>query len=404
MKTAAPQGLPKTLMMVTAPESVAALLRGQLDYLVMCGFPLELVSGNSKHLAAARASTTVPIEVVSWSREIDFFPDLRGLFQCLRIVGRSQPDVVVYSTPKAGLIGSVSSFVMRVPRRIYVLRGLRYETASGKARTLFRFLEKLACACSHTVVCVSPSLREVVVRDGLAPAKKLVVLGSGSSNGVNEERFARTSETLSSGAALRSTLGIPPDAFVVGFVGRLTRDKGIVELIASFAKLRKSHENVHLLIGGDVETPCLLASQVLEELRSGDRIHSLGFVDDPVAFYAAIQVLALPTYREGFPNVVLEAGAASVPTVTTRATGAVDSVVHGETGLLCDVADASSLERALDQLIRDPEETGQMGTRARKRVLAEFTNKRLWALWAGLFAGPQARSVQLKLEMDEGSI
>ncbi len=374
-------------MMVTAPESVAALLRGQLDFLVRRGFSLHVVTGRSKHLAAAQASTLVPLEVVSWSREIDLIPDLRGLFECLRVIRRLKPDVAVYSTPKAGLIGSLSSTVMRVPRRIYVLRGLRYETSTGRARTLLRFLEQVACACSHTVVCVSPSLREVAVRDGLARREKFVVLGSGSSNGVNEQKFSRTPQSELSAMALRTKSGIPDDDFVIGFVGRLTRDKGIVELMTAFQRLRVRHPNVRLMVGGDLEAPGDIPEWVLEELKTGDRVHWLGFVSDQVVFNSAIQVLALPTYREGFPNVVLEAGAASVPTVTTRATGAVDSVVDDMTGLLCDVRDSASLERALERLVADPNEAQRLGAGARERVHSEFTNDRVWTLWAELFAG-----------------
>jgi glycosyltransferase involved in cell wall biosynthesis len=385
-------------MMVTAPESVAALLRGQLDFLVRCGFKLHLVSGRSKHLEAARTSTSVPIEVVSWSREIHLSSDLRGLFECVRIVRRERPDVAVYSTPKAGLIGSLASVAMRVPRRIYVLRGLRYETESGKARTLFRVLEKVACACSHTVVCVSPSLREVVIRDRLAPPKKLVVLGSGSSNGVNVKRFSRTTDSESSAELLRSGFQIPRNAFVIGFVGRLTRDKGIVELVQAFQNLRKQNPNVHLLVGGDVESPCLLPDWVLQELETGERIHSLGFVVDPVSFYSAVNVLALPTYREGFPNVVLEAGAASVPTVTTRATGAIDSVVDGSTGLLCEAGDAGSLEICLQKLLSNPVATAEMGRRAHDRVLSEFTNERIWNMWFELLSGRTVQSVASRVE------
>jgi glycosyltransferase involved in cell wall biosynthesis len=381
--------LPKILMMVTAPELIAVLLRGQLDYLVKCGFPLHLVSGNSKHLAAARASTTVPIEVVSWSREIDLLPDFRGFVQCLRIVRHRKPDLAVYSTPKAGLIGSISSFLMRVPRRIYVLRGLRYETATGNARVLFCWLERLVCACSHTVVCVSPSLRNTAVADRLASPEKLVVLGSGSSNGVNVERFGRTPGSVGAAKALHEKLGIRDNAFVIGFAGRLTRDKGIVELVEAFEQLRNRHQNVHLVVGGEIEAPCLLPDSVLMKLESGERIHSLGFLEDPVVFYSAIQVLVLPTYREGFPNVVLEAASASVPTVTTRATGAIDSVVDGVTGLLCEVGDSASLEHSLERIVSNPEECAIMGERARERVILEFTNERVWAQWAELFAGTQ---------------
>ena len=395
-----PPDLPKILMMVTAPESIAALLRGQLDYLAKRGFSIRVVTGRSRHLDAARASTTVPIDVVSWSREIDLIADLRGLVDCFRLLRLHKPDVSVYSTPKAGLIGSMASRVMRVPRRIYVLRGLRYETATGRARSFFRLLERLACACSHTVVCVSPSLRDVAVRDGLASPEKLLVLGSGSSNGVNAVRFARTPESEASAQALRSENGISEQDFVIGFVGRLTRDKGIVELVTAFQQLRLRHRNVRLLVGGDVEAPGTLPGWMLDELKAGDRIHWLGFVSDQTVFYSAIQVLALPTYREGFPNVVLEAGSASVPTVTTRATGAVDSVVDGETGLLVEVRDSRSLEAALEQLVTDPNEALRMGANARERVSSEFTNDRMWALWAELFAGS---TVQVGAETDEGT-
>jgi glycosyltransferase involved in cell wall biosynthesis len=246
--------------------------------------------------------------------------------------------------------------------------------------------ERLSCRAAHVVVCVSPSLKLSAIADGLAPAQKLEVLGSGSSNGVSIEQFASTPERVTEGKELRSRWRIPDDAFVVGFVGRVTTDKGVVELLEAFQAVREHFLCVHLLIAGDFESNSDLPPRCVDEIRTGNNIHHLGFLADLSGLYAAIDVLVLPTHREGFPNVVLEAAAAGVASITTRATGAVDSVVEGETGLLCDVGDSASLAEAITKLHNDRALVNRLRTRACERAVAEFSNQRVWALWADFLA------------------
>jgi glycosyltransferase involved in cell wall biosynthesis len=369
-------------MMVTAPQSVGALMRGQVGYLAENGFDVTVLCGNSKHLESAQRVTPVPLYVVSWSRDIDVIRDIQSFFQVLKLIRRTRPTIAVFSTPKAGLVGSIASFLQRVPRRVYILRGLRYETSVGRRRAVLRFLERVACACSHRVVCVSPSLRDVVLSERLAPESKVVVLGSGSSNGVDSERFARTEASMLVAAGIRAECAIPADAFVVGFIGRINVDKGVIELLTAFAALRRQFRDVYLVIAGEVESQQLLPEWCSKELQEGERVHCLGLVSDSAIFYSVIDALALPTYREGFPNVVLEAGAAARAVVTTRATGAIDSVIDGVTGLVCEVRDAKSLQNSLETLILDRDLAERMGLAARDRVLREFSNERVWQNWS----------------------
>jgi glycosyltransferase involved in cell wall biosynthesis len=250
--------------------------------------------------------------------------------------------------------------------------------------------ERLATASAGTVVCVSDSLRQRYLELRLAPAAKTIALEPGSSNGVDVERFRPAAP--GEAAALRRQLGIPAAAPVVGFVGRLTRDKGVADLVeAFFGTVIEQHPEARLLLVGDHEQGDELSAQVHERL--GDpRVVLTGFVNDTGGFYRAMNVLALPSYREGFPNTPLEAAASAVPVVGYAATGTVDAVVHGESGSLVPVGDRQALAAALVTEIADPGTAMRHGRAGRERVLQSFTRERVWQAWADIYraaaAGP----------------
>jgi glycosyltransferase involved in cell wall biosynthesis len=228
---------------------------------------------------------------------------------------------------------------------------------------------------------VSDSLRNKAVSLGIADQHKLVVLASGSSNGVDTDRFALSPERLRQAASLRRELKIPQNAPVVGFVGRLTRDKGLGELIDAYLSLRHHHPDLHLLLVGEFEEDDSVPIEVRKAIEDNSQIVRTGTVLDPAPYYHVMDMLALPTHREGFPNVVLEAQAASKPVVTTRATGAVDSVRDGITGFQVPVGDVESLTSALSQLIQHPEMARQIGRRGYERVQQEFRQDVVWKAW-----------------------
>ncbi|HVB56370.1 MAG TPA: glycosyltransferase family 4 protein [Candidatus Acidoferrales bacterium] len=289
---------------------------------------------------------------------------------------RHRPTVMSVSTPKAGLLGGLAAWVSRVPCRVYVLRGLRRETSRGARRWFLFFFERLACRMAHCVICVSESLRQRAI--GCGAPDRAVVLGEGSSNGVDTSRFAPTPERLRQAAALRISLGIPHDAPVVGFVGRFTRDKGIQDLIQAFSCLRERFPEVHLLLVGEFEKGDGVPVDIRNQIFADPQIICTGFVSDPAPYYHAMDILTLPSHREGFPNAVLEAHAAGKSVVGARATGIIDAISDGINGILVPIGDARSLAEGIADLLRHPRLALEMGRTGRERVGREFRPQRIW--------------------------
>jgi glycosyltransferase involved in cell wall biosynthesis len=236
----------------------------------------------------------------------------------------------------------------------------------------------IACHCAHRVVCVSQSVRNRVVACGLVNPDRTSVFGAGSSNGVDPARFGPTKEKLRKAIQIRERLGIPSEAPVVGFVGRLTRDKGIPELYEAHRILRKEFPSLKLLLLGDYETGDPLPLRLRQAIGTDSSVIRPGFVDETSDFYHVFDILALPSYREGFPNVVLEAQAAGRPVVAARTTGTVDAITDGVTGLLVPVADVAALAESLGKLLRNPNLAARMGIAGRARVVHEFKPEKIW--------------------------
>ena len=370
-----PKPAKRIVFILTTPVSFV-FLRGQINYLRAHGYQVTCVSGPGKEQAMASAEGADVI-AVPMKREPSPLADLVSLWRLWRVLRRTKPNVVHAGTPKAGLLGTLGATLAGVPSRIYCLMGLRFETLSGWKRWLAIWLEKIACGCANSVLCESASLRKRAIAEGLARPDKFVVAGNGSSNGVDLDHFSASALNLARAEALRNELHIAENEFVIGFVGRLVRDKGIAELLQAFETVR-SNVASKLVLVGDFEDGDPIHPQLKRNLLTHDDVHIVPFVHDPAPVYRLIDVLALPTYREGFPNVVLEAQASGVPVVTTDATGAVDSVLHGKTGYVVPVGSAERLAEALIELSRSAEKRREMGDAGRARVEAEFDQKRVW--------------------------
>jgi len=272
----------------------------------------------------------------------------------------------------------VAARITRVPFRVYHLRGLRLETTTGVKRRVFAALERVAMRSAHSVIAVSPSLRQRAVDLRLVTGSRIRVLGHGSSNGVS---IPSTVPSPAERTAKRSELGLESLPPVVGFVGRLTPDKGLEVLASARGILEARGVDHQMLIVGGVDEHA--GPEVLSSVRSvGRPATETGYVSDARSYYAAMDVLCLPTLREGFPNVVLEAAAAGVPTVTTDATGAVDSVVDGVTGWIAVTGDPVSLADRLQESIEArPSLRQQLGAAARERVVRDFSREHVWFLF-----------------------
>jgi glycosyltransferase involved in cell wall biosynthesis len=295
--------------------------------------------------------------------------DILSLLRLCWLLYRLKPDMTEFSTPKAGLLGSIAALICGVPARVYFLRGLKLETCVGIKRRILLATERLASACSHTVLCNSDSLRNKAIALGVAPQSKLRLLGGGSSNGVDVERFHPGP------GSLRDRLSLPQGAHVVGFVGRLTRDKGVPELIEAFDEILAVKPNAHLLLVGWFDAAedalsCALRSRI----ENHPRIHLTGYVADTAPYYRVMDVMVLPTWREGFPNVVLEAAATGIPVVTTLSTGSRDAVVPEVTGLLIPPGYPVAIRESVLHLLQNPERCVRMGLAARAWVLDHYVN------------------------------
>lgn len=375
----------RVVYVVTSPMSAWLLLRGQLTYMREQGFEVHLVCSPGPWLDAAAAREGVFVHRIPMRREIAPLADLVALGRLFRLLRRLRPQVTNVSTPKAGLLAGLAAALARVPSRVYVLRGLRVETASGFRRRLLSLTERVACACADRVVCVSPSLREKAVALGLVARHRTVVIGAGSSNGVDLARFEPTTERCDRAFQLRRTLGIPKEATVLGFFGRFTLDKGIIELAEAFRGLEEQWPEARLLLLGDFEGGDSVPEAIRTQLEEDPAIVRPGFVQDAAPYYHVCDLIVLPTHREGFPNVLVEAAAAGKPVVTTSATGAVDAVLDGKTGLVVDVGNAHALRSALARLLEEPERAEAMGAAGRQWATETFAPERVWAGLATLY-------------------
>lgn len=370
---------PAIVVGVTSQETCRAW-GPRLETFRRAGFSVLLVSSPGELVDHTAAQAGVERAVVPMRRRISPLADLLSLFRLWWLLGRRKPNVVEFSTPKAGLLGTLAARLRGVPRRVYMLRGLKLERSTGLKRRILLAAERMACACAHVVLCNSASLRAEAVALKLAPAKKLLVLGEGSSIGVDVERFSPGPSDV------RKRIGIPHEASIVGFVGRLTRDKGLPELIEAFDRILATDPAAHLLLVGwfDAAEDALDAG-LRSRILSHPRIHCTGFVSDSAPYYRVMDVMVLPTWREGFPNVVLEASATGIPVVTTNSTGARDAVIPEVTGLLIPPGYPEAIYESVIKLLRDLERRRRMGRAARAWVVEHYSEERVLSLTANYY-------------------
>lgn len=355
---------PRVLFGVTSGASVRGFFRGQHRFLQSRGWDVYLTcngDSNPEIFATEEGATYLPIMATRAPRPTK---DLRTLASLLKVIIRVRPRVAVWGSPKIGLLGTIASRLTLTPS-IYVIHGLRLETTHGLLRLVLRASERLATACASSVVVVGFELRDRVINLGLANPKKVTVLVSGSANGVSEATAGPSA---------------PESEPIAGYVGRITADKGIRELITAWRGVIQSVPNAKLLIAGAVEEDPE-SKALARELAELPNTELLGHIGNVAEVYPRLRCLVLPSYREGLPNVVLEAAAHGVPSVVSDATGASESVVHGETGLVFTTGDANELHQHLLSVMKSGTTAVEMGSRARSHVLERYDQRTLWEAW-----------------------
>ena len=374
-------GNPHRRVMVFVVNSPIALayLQGQPQFFQGRGFDVTILCPKRR---IGEWEVVLPQEIstieIPMERTIAPLRDLISLWRLWSTMRMLRPAVSIVGTPKAGLLGGFAAWLNRVPCRFYTLHGLRFETARGMKRRLLIYAERLACSFAHRVLCVSRSVREKAIDCGLTGRERTVVFRSGSCNGVDVARFAATPNLMRRAAQLRLELGIPLQAPVLLLVGRLTCDKGIPELVKAFSQLVTQFTDLRLLLVGCFEDGDPLPFGTRRFLETHPHIIFAGAVRDTAPYYATADVLALPSHREGLPTVILEAQAAGIPVVGASATGIVDIVAHGETGLLFPVGDVQALAAAIAKLLTDAGLANRLRLAGQERVKRDFQQERIW--------------------------
>ena len=330
------------------------------------GWDVHVVSAAGPELASLDQGSQT--HIVDMVRDPSPIADLRSLLAWLRLLRKLRPDAVLLGTPKASLVGLLAAKISRVPVRTYLLRGLRLETATGPMAKILWLLEKVAIWCSTEVLAISPSLAERVRELGLGGTRQINVIGSGSSHGIDLSKFDGVDGDNGDEAPTRAMLGIPSGEFVVGFVGRVRSDKGVPELLEAIRILSNS-EPAWLILIGRVEEPALI--ETIAAHNEDGRIIALDHVENIERYYPLFDALCLPSHREGFGNVVIEAAAFGVPSVVSDATGVRDTVMDRETGLIVGLKKVQEIAAALNEF-RDRDLAQDMGQRAQERARREF--------------------------------
>lgn len=365
---------PHLVIGVTSAQT-CLVLSARIRALRTAGFRITLVSNPGTLLESTARNEGAKAVAIPTERGIAPFSDCVSFWRLFQMLRKAKPDLVEFSTPKVGLLGLTAALLAGVPHRVYVLRGLKLESCTGLMRLVLLAAERIASRCAQVVLCTSPSLLKKTLALSIAPASKLRLIGDGSSHGVDTRRFSPGSSNV------RARFGIHPDAMVIGFVGRMTLDKGVPDLIAAFERiLEEKPQSYLLLVGWFDQSDDILDPALRRRITRHPRVVCSGFVADTAPYYRAMDLLILPTAREGFPNVVLEASSSGIPVITTYSTGACDSVRDGITGYLVPVRDPEAICKSAVRLLGDARERRRLGEAGRAWVQQRFADRRVAGL------------------------
>lgn len=352
-------------------------LREFVLYMRTAGFDIYFIASPGPEMKLA-GEEGISVYEVPIKREISPFNDIISLWRIWRLLLRIRPDITNVGTPKAGLLGGLASVFAGVRCRIYTLHGLRLETSHGWKRKLLFCAEWLSCRCAHQVYCVSQSLKERAIDLNLLNSGKTNVIAKGTFNGIEIERYNPTLERKNRASELRKEMAIDPNQLVIGFVGRMTRDKGLADLYQAYLLLRSQFTNIRLLLIGEYENGDPISKVIRAQIDADPNVIRAGWIADPAPYYHVMDVLVMPTYREGFGLASIEAQASEVPVVSTKATGARDSLIDGITGYLTPIGDVPAMAESIARLLRDRNLRLRMGEAGRVWVERSFNRRFVW--------------------------
>ena len=365
------------------PISFKVLLKGQLRFMTSNGFDVKGVSSEGEELREIHENEGIVMEAINMSRKITPFQDLKSLWEMWNFLRKEKPQIVHTHTPKAGIIGMLAARLAGVPHRLHTVAGLPLMEATGIKRKILNFVEKLTYSSATRVYPNSKGLYDFILQNNFTQSNKLKIIANGSSNGINTTFFSPAQVSEIEKVKLGEKLNIQPDDFVFVFVGRIVSDKGINELIKAFSELQTAENNqltgIKLLLVGGLESDLdPLNPETLAEINQNRDIISVGFQQDVRPFFAISDALAFPSYREGFPNVVMQAGAMGLPSIVSDINGCNEIIVEGENGLIIPPKNVEKLKEKMLTLARDKNLYTKLKENSRRMIESRYEQSVVW--------------------------
>jgi glycosyltransferase involved in cell wall biosynthesis len=369
----------KLIRITTIPASLGGLLGGQLNFMSEHYEVVGISSaGHNYKLTKIGEKEGVRVIPVEMTRQITPIKDLKATWELYRIFRREKPFIVHTHTPKAGTLGMLAAYLARVPHRLHTIAGLPLLEATGKRRWLLDQVEKMTYAWATKIYPNSFGLKDIILTNRYTRPQKLKVLGNGSSNGINTRYFDPSAVTEEEKESLRQSLGIRPEDFVFVFVGRLVKDKGINELVRAFEKTQEIAGNVKLILVGPFEKELdPLEPETERAIASNKSIFTVGWQDDVRPYFALSDVLAFPSYREGFPNVVMQAGAMGLQSIVTDINGCNEIIVPGKNGVIIPPKDTRALATEMIRACKEPKDPARR-EQCRRMIVERYDQAFIW--------------------------
>ena len=368
----------KLIRITTVPSSLRSLLKGQHRFMSKY-FEVIGVSGDGDALAEVRQNEGIRTHVVEMTRTITPLKDLKALLKLYKFFKKEKPFIVHTHTPKAGTVGMIAAKLAGVPNRLHTIAGLPLLEKTGVMRKLLNLVEKLTYSCSTLILPNSFKLKRIILTEKFTSASKLKVIGHGSSNGIDTEHYNIAHVTEKEKEQLRESLNINENDTVFIFIGRIVKDKGINELVAAFNLLTKKHSRCKLLLIGSRENhldPLLSKTEIL--IKENICIIPTGVQKDIRPYVSISHALTFPSYREGFPNVVLQASCMCLPCIVSDINGCNEIIEDQVNGLIIPVKNSEALESAMIYMIENPEKRLDMIKHSRKRILERYKQEFIW--------------------------
>lgn len=367
--------MPKLIRITTVPLSLKLLLAGQMKYMKEQGWEVVMVSSDGREVDQVIRNEGVRHEVIPFTRRITPFQDLKCIWLLIKLFQREKPDIVHTHTPKAGLLGMIAANLSGVKIRIHTLAGIPAMSAEGNKKSLLESVEKWTYSNATEVWPNSEGLRKFVIEQELCPENKLKLIHKGSSNGVDLEKFNR--ESLKENHLVAATMRIMPgeDDFIILSVGRLVKDKGIEELVSAFLNSKIVNRSKLVLLGSFEQELNPISSETMQTIRDHARIVQIDWSDHVSHYLALADVLVHPSHREGFPNVLLEAGAMNVPVICSNIIGNIDIITQQKTGLIFPVKNAEVLKEALEFAFVKRDKMAQYAEKLNQEIVEYYDRK-----------------------------